>query len=129
MQKIILLGMLGIYAIEDFRRKTLSVQYLSIFALAGVILHLYLKDLSAMQMSFGILSGVAVLGLSLVTNESIGKGDGILLIVTGIFLGGVDNFELLCISVFYAAIFSLIMLLVGVYKRNQEIAFVPFLFL
>lgn len=129
MQQMILLGMLGIYAIEDFWRKTVSVRYLPVFALIGIVLHLYLKDMTVLGMIFGMLSGTAVLGLSLLTRESIGKGDGILLIVTGIFLGGVDNFELLCISLFYAALFSFIMLLTGIYKKNQEIPFVPFLFL
>lgn len=129
MQQIILLVLFGIYAIEDIRKKTISVQYLPVFALAGVCIHLYLQDMTVIQMMFGMLLGLGILGVSWITEESIGIGDGILLIVSGIFLGGVDNFELLCISLLYTALFSLLMLMFGICKKNQEIPFVPFLFL
>lgn len=61
-------------------------------------------------------------------------GDGFLFLVTGIFLGGGKNMELLMISLLYAALFSLGLIVFGKVKgkagrKEKEIPFIPFVFL
>ena len=130
MEQGILLGMLGLYAVEDIRRRHITLPYLIIFGLLGIFLHMYFKDTSVVSILSGVAVGLGLIVLSVLTRGSIGMGDGFLFLVTGIFLGGGQNISLLMVSLLYAALFSLGVLVLG--KRNgkkKEIPFVPFVFL
>ena len=71
--------------------------------------------------------GVAMMFASWCTRGRIGLGDGILLVVTGVYLGGMGNLELLFTGLLLAACWSLGMVVLGKKKGKEEIAFVPFL--
>ncbi len=129
--KAALLGMLGLYAAEDMRKHTISSVYLVFWGILGIGLHLYLEDVTAVSLLAGAAVGGGLLLLGFLTRERIGYGDGFVFIVTGLFLGGAANVQLLLTSLLYAAIFSLGILLFGKKRmgRNQEIPFIPFVFL
>lgn len=129
MTRIILLGMLGLYAVEDIRKKRISVRHLWIFGAAGIVINLFQKSISVPDMLLGVAVGVTLVMVSLLTRESIGLGDGFLLMTAGVFLGGSSVLELLFISLLYAALVSLGMLAFRRWKRKREIPFVPFLLL
>lgn len=129
MIKIILLVMLGVYAIEDIRKRTISISFLPLFGLAGAGLHLFQRDMGIVSILLGMVVGAGLIGICFLTRESIGLGDGLIFLVTGVFLGGSANVELLLFSLLYAAVFSLGALIVGKKKRKQEIPFIPFVFL
>lgn len=129
MTRIILLGMLGLYAVEDIRKKRISVRYLWIFGAAGIAINLFQRSTSVPNMLLGAAVGAALVAVSLLTRGSIGLGDGFLLMTAGIFLGGSSVLELLFISLLYAALVSLGMLAFRRWKRKREIPFVPFLLL
>lgn len=123
----IILGMLGFYAVEDMKKKKITIHYLPVFAAIGIFMHLYYQNAGILSILGGMLQGMGILVLSLVTRESIGAGDGLILVVTGIYLGAGKNFELFMISLVYAAVFSLGLLVLGRKKRKYEIPFIPFL--
>lgn len=125
----VLLGMLGIYSWEDFRKHRISAKYLIFPAVLGVVLHMLRKDITWISMALGMAVGAGMLLLALATREKIGLGDGLLLVVTGIYLGGAGNFQLLMYGLLYAAICSLLVLALRKWKKNLELPFVPFLFL
>lgn len=129
MTRIILLGMLGLYAVEDIRKKRISVRYLWIFGAAGITINLFQRSISVPDMLLGAAVGAALVAVSLLTRGSIGLGDGFLLMTAGVFLGGSSVLELLFISLLYAALVSLGMLAFRRWKRKREIPFVPFLLL
>lgn len=129
MTRIILLGMLGLYAVEDIRKKRISVRYLWIFGAAGIVINLFQRSISVPDMLLGAAVGAALVAVSLLTRGSIGLGDGLLLMTAGVFLGGSSVLELLFISLLYAALVSLGMLAFRSWKRKREIPFVPFLLL
>lgn len=129
MTRIILLGMFGLYAVEDIRKKRISVRYLWIFGAAGIAINLFQRSISVPDMLLGAAVGAALVAVSLLTRGSIGLGDGFLLMTAGIFLGGSSVLELLFISLLYAALVSLGMLAFRRWKRKREIPFVPFLLL
>lgn len=127
MVNYIMLGMLGFYAVEDIKKKKITVCYLLIFALVGIFTNLYYKNMSMLSIAGGIILGAGVLALSFITRGSVGTGDGMILVVTGLYLGAGKNFELFMTSLIYGAVFSLGLLVVGRKKRKYEIPFVPFL--
>lgn len=129
MQKIILLGLLGICSLEDVKHKQLRVIYILMFGIGGVVLHLFVPICSIYSILCGMLLGVLMLLISAVTRGSVGMGDGVLLVVTGVYLGGYQNLVLLMTGLLLSALWSLGLLALKKKKRKDEIAFVPFLLL
>lgn len=127
MQKIVLLGLLSLCTWEDIRRKELTVAYILLFGIGGMILHLLHPVCSIYSLLWGILLGVSLMLVSWFTRGSIGMGDGILLVVTGVYLGGTDNLVLLITGLLLAAFWSLGLLVCKKKRGKEEIAFVPFL--
>lgn len=129
MQKVIVLGLLGLCSIEDVRHKHLTVIYILMFGIGGVILHLLAPVCSIYSILWGMLLGIGMMALSLATRGSVGMGDGILLMVTGVYLGGHENLELFLTGLLLSALWSLGLLVFKRKSRKEEIAFVPFLLL
>ncbi len=127
MQKIILLALLGWCSLEDVKQKKLTVMYILMFGVGGIFLHLMAPVCSIYSILWGMLLGLALILVSLVTRGSVGVGDGILLAVTGVYLGGSKNLELFMMGLLLAALWSLGLLVVKKKKGKEEIAFVPFL--
>lgn len=129
MHKIIVLGLLGLCSLEDVKHRQLTIIYILMFGIGGVILHLLVPVCSIYSILCGMLLGIFMLLISAVTQGSIGMGDGILLMVTGVYLGGYENLRLLMTGLMFSALWSLGLLAFRKKKRKDEIAFVPFLLL
>ena len=132
MENVIILTMLGVHAAEDLKRRRIALPCLLVFGLVGAVVQLYCRDMTFFSVGLGMAVGIGMLLLSLLTKGSIGMGDGLVFCVTGIYLGGARNLELLFTSLLYAALFSLFLLAKGrgaVRKRKKEIPFLPFVFL
>ncbi len=129
MQKYVMLGLLGFCAWEDVRKKQVAVIPVLLFGAIGTLLHLFFPICSIYSILCGVLLGVATMAASYVSRGSIGMGDGILLAVTGVYLGGAGNLELFFTGLLLAACWSLGLLAFKKKKGKDEIAFVPFLLL
>lgn len=127
MQKYVLLLLLIICAIEDFRKKEVTVAYILLFGIIGVVLHLFFPNCSIYSMLWGLLLGIGVMVVSAISRGGIGMGDGILLTVTGVYLGGYKNLEMFLLGVFLAGAWSLGLLVLKKKNRKEKIAFMPFL--
>ena len=127
MQNIILLALLSWCSLEDVKQKKLTVLYILMFGVGGMFLHMVAPVCSIFSILCGMLLGLALIFFSMVTRGSVGLGDGLLLVVTGVYLGGSRNLELLMIGLLLAAFWSLGLVVVKKKKGKQEIAFVPFL--
>ena len=89
--------------------------------------HLFSPVCSIYSILSGILIGLAMMLASLATRGMVGMGDGILLTVTGVYLGGIGNLELLFMGLLLAACWSLVLIVGKKKKGKDQIAFVPFL--
>ena len=127
MQKYVLLGLLSLCTWEDIRQKKVTLIYILMFGVIGVWLHLFAPGCSAASMLWGMVPGAVMIAASWLSHGSIGMGDGVLLAVTGIYLGGLNNLELFITGLLLAACWSLVLLVTGKKKGKEEIAFVPFL--
>lgn len=122
------IGMLAICSAEDIRRKQVRLNFILAFGIAGIIFHMLWQMQTIENVLFGMCVGGALLVLSFLTRGRIGAGDGILMVVTGIYLGLEQNLELLICSLFICAIYALCLLVLHKKKRKDTIAFVPFVF-
>ncbi len=129
MQKMLVLRLLSLCSFEDVKYRRLTVIYIFMFGIAGVILHMFAPVCSIYSILWGMLLGLVLILISAATRGSLGMGDGILLVVTGVYLGGYGNLQLFLYGLLLSALCSLGLLVLKRKKRKDEIAFVPFLLL
>ena len=127
MELICMAGMLIYMSYEDIRRKTIPVIPLMIWGIVGVAQHLIYGRLDAISMAAGLIPGILAYILSVLTHERIGKGDALLLLVTGIYMGFWGNVFMLWVALIMAAVGGVTAVAVFGKDRNSELPFVPFL--
>ena len=120
LKKSIIFMMLLLFSIEDVRKKRIDILPLLAFSVIGAIYQTVTRALTIPDICGGML------GIAKMTGESLGYGDGLLFLVTGIYLGGWDNCSLLMTSLVLAFVFAIIQILVRKKSAKSEIPFVPF---
>lgn len=125
MQVAGLLGMLGICSYEDIKSRKIGVVMVLLFAIFGVITRLLLGSPDIRGMFGGMILGGALFVLGRAFKGSLGSGDALMVMVSGIYLGFWNNLVLLWIASFLTGILGIVLILMG--KRNKEIPFAPFL--
>lgn len=125
MQAAGLLSMLGICSYEDIKTKKIGVVVVLMFAIFGVINRLVLGIPDIKGMVGGMLLGGALFLAGLLFKGSLGNGDALMVMVSGIYLGFWNNLLLLWIASLLVGIAGVLLIIAG--KRNKEIPFAPFL--
>lgn len=113
-------------AYEDYKTEKISM----ILILTGAAISIAaaaINNDNIMQILYGILTGNAVLLIGYASREAVGYGDGLIFIITGIFLGWMNNIILIAGSLLLAAVCSMILMALRIKKRTDRIAFVPFI--
>lgn len=128
-QTCVLLGTLGVHSIEDIRQKKITVMITLFSGIIGILLHLFFQNQSIYEMLTGVLTGTFILLLSRLTKGRIGMGDGIIFMLTGLYLGLMDNLILMCISFSLAGLWGIFLIFIKNNSKNEKIPFVPFLFI
>ncbi|MGN0355010.1 MAG: prepilin peptidase [Muricoprocola sp.] len=125
---VCLLIFLGWEAWIDSREQYIDVRDAVIFEVVGILFSLCLERYSAvLTVLLGSIPGVLMLVTARMTNEAIGYGDGLVLIVCGCYLGVGDTAAMLFLALFLCMPYILILLVSGKAGRKTEIAFAPFL--
>ena len=121
-------GLLGVYlllcSMQDIRKKQISIGLLVAGLLAAVVCRLYTNTGGWL---YAVIPGLSLLLFARVTRESIGYGDGMMLLTAGIFLGAKRTVALLWVALLLAAVFSLTALLAKRCGRKSTYPFAPFL--
>ena len=125
--KTVLLLLLAVAAEIDFKTRTIPV----FIPAAGFIAGITLQIISGQRFLFpasGAAVGLLLLAVSLLSRQALGMGDAFLFIVTGIFLGVMNNLFLLLTSLTLAALAGSILLIKNKKAGRQSIPFSPFIF-
>lgn len=126
LKESIIFVMLILFSIEDIRKRRIDVLPLLVFLVIGILYQAITRSLTIPEICGGAFLGVCLLGIVKVTGESLGYGDGLLFLVTGIYIGGWDNCSLLMTSLILVFVFAIIQILVRKKSAKSEIPFVPF---
>lgn len=128
-QTCILLGTLGVHSIEDIREKKITVNITLFSGIIGVFLHLLFQNQSIYEMLAGTLPGVFIFLISYLTKGKIGMGDGMVFMLTGLYLGFGKNMTLMAITFLLAGVFGLYLLIQKETGADKKMPLMPFLFL
>ncbi len=121
------MAFLLICAYTDIRDRVIHVRVLLPFLAAGLIPAAFSGRDALISAFAGALCGAVLLILSFITKGAIGEGDGLVLAVTGVYLGFFHNIRLLFLALFLSAIVSVISIFLKGWKKDREIPFMPFL--
>ena len=122
-----LLAVLAVSAYRDWREKQIYL-YLPIGALIlGLIWHLVCRERALEDMLLGAVVGLAMMIIGKVTGEAIGIGDGMMLVVSGIFLGFWGNMCLLMTALLLVGCVALFLIVIGKKGKDYRLPFLPFL--
>lgn len=121
-----LMGALSLLALEDLRIKKIPIIPLVLTGIVGMIFHLVYCNRDIRDIVGGIFIGIALYLLSVITGGKIGKGDGVLFMVTGVYLGFWNNLMMLWIACVMAGIVGTGMVVVFKKNKNYKLPFVPF---
>ncbi len=129
MEQYLTAMILLICAVTDIRKQKIYIGIVMFGAIVGLILLIWQQDRGWQEPLSGVLVGLLLLLTGRCTRQSIGYGDGWLMVMTGIYLGGWQNLELLFWALLLAAVWSVILLVCRKATRKTRLPFVPFLFL
>lgn len=104
--------------LADRRIRSSSLLLYGALAAAGK-----LSDIAA-----GTIPGIVCLVLSWMSNQALGYGDSLFILICGISLGSVQTSMLVMTAFLLSGIWSAVHLMTGTTERNKEIPFFPFLF-
>lgn len=126
----LVLVLLCICSVFDIRKKELPLLILiaGFSAALGIEIWYIWKGLETFAgIAESLLPGVFLLLLSFCTREKVGYGDGLMLIILGLFLGFYKCFFILCVGLIFSSVFALILLLFCKAEKNSRLPLVPFL--
>lgn len=126
---VVLLAGLFISAWIDLKREIIYVPLIVCMGIIGVICHIFLQENTIWNLMSGMLIGVILLLGGIWSGEKIGYGDGVIFIMTGIFLGFWGNMLLLVIASILAGVTCTGLLLAHKKCKEEQIVFVPFIFI
>ncbi len=126
-ESCMVLGMLGIESFQDIKKHRIGVWLICAFGICGAICHMLHQKGEYQSLLGGMAIGLAMILVSVATQGKVGLGDGMVLFVTGIFLGFRKNLVLFTMSQALASVYALFLLVVRKKDRNHEFAYLPFL--
>lgn len=127
MKLIIVLLFLLLCTYFDVREKRIPCYLFFAFGIIGILFLLLLREKEVLPALQGVIVGIGVLFLARVTREGIGYGDGIILLITGLYLGLRQNVLLFLLAILLSSAFALVFWVVKRVDRKTELPFVPFL--
>lgn len=127
--KLVITCILGLLAIVDLKKKQVSNVLLLIASGIVIINYVIFRPVTVMALIGGILIGIILLGISYITRQKIGAGDGLLVMILGAYLGFEGIGVMLLYALTLSAIWSGLLLMIKKVNRHYEVAFIPFIFI
>lgn len=116
--------LLALLAGQDIKEKKISVDKLLVFACMAVLYRIFIKQFFWQEILGCMIPGTILLLLSWVTKEGIGYGDGMAVIVLGLWTGGWFALHVMGLGIMLCGMYAVICL---VRKKRDAIPFIPFL--
>lgn len=117
---------LGVLSVLDIRHRRLPVWFLAVGGALVLGVRIFCVPLDIISAAGGAV-GILFLLVSKVTQEGVGYGDSLLILVMGIYLGFWNLLGVLTGAFLLSAVFAGVVLVRFGWKRSTGFPFVPFL--
>lgn len=119
--------LLIIYTIQDIRYKKIKIIY-AIVAIPFLLLGIMLSEQRDFILRImGVATGGMLYIFSILSREQLGKGDAIVLGITGFGLGFWNNLGFMLLGLLSAAVYSIVRMIIKGFRRKERIPLMPFL--
>ncbi|MDD3339725.1 MAG: hypothetical protein PHS82_12820 [Lachnospiraceae bacterium] len=125
----IVLSFLACNGVLDLWKRKVSYVLLLVYGAGAVIYGIWEQDTSLWQAAIGLLPGLLMLLLGRASREAVGYGDGLVVLVLGLYTGIWAGMEVLFLSFFFSALWAIALLIFRKGRRDTTFPFVPFLLL
>lgn len=122
-----ILAFLIINAIADIRKKEISLCSVFCFFVAGIVWMFRDGDYDWLLGCLGLLPGLVLSAVSLLTGGAIGFGDGLLVAITGLYLGVQAAMGTLLWGLLLCALCGICLLIFRRGNKKTALPFAPFL--
>ena len=126
---VLVISLLIINTVFDIRTRKIPLSVLVGFGVVGILINMFFKEYSFVELIAGIAVGAGLFVVSRITDGQIGEGDAFLFMLTGLYLGGINNISLLLWASILCALVAGLLLLTRQVNKRDEIPFVPFVLL
>lgn len=126
---MIVIGIMLLFAgIADIKSLSISRRFILIFLAICLATVFTGQSQSLMSALLGTLVGICALGISIISDGQIGRGDGYVIASLGLVLGFRGSLVVVCISSMVMCIIAVIMLIFKKGNRKTKLPFIPALF-
>lgn len=116
---------LTIETIKDIKTQTLDLCELLIFLAAGFFLKIFWIHEGLSEIIPGMSVGIILLGISYLSEEALGYGDGMVVLVTGVLCGIKITLITVCIAFFAMSVLAICVIVKKGFHYKAKIPFVP----
>lgn len=131
--RIILAGIfLGLESLYDIRTRQIHTVILLVSGVFSVVTGaaaVITGGTEILSWSAGALPGIFLLLTAKASREAVGYGDGLALVVTGLYMDALNTFNLFIVALFLSAMAAIFMIVIRRSGRKDVMPFIPFLFL
>lgn len=120
-------SMLLVCSVYDFWKKQIPMVVLCIFGAGAVGFQVRYETHSLWDIIAGAMVGGALYIISMISREKIGKGDALMIMSSGVYLGFWKNIALLWLGSALAAVVCLVLYSCMKWGKDAEVPFAPFL--
>lgn len=124
---ICLIIILGVICVFDIKKKKIPVYMLIILAAVGITSNFTMGEFNIEKRIIAMLPGIIMIMVSMVTKQQIGYGDGLLILIMGLYINIDDILSIVLSAFLVSSVFAIILMTVFKKKKNFEMAFSPFL--
>lgn len=121
--------LLFLAGIEDVRKKEIRIIYIVAMGIVACVGCLFRQNHSWYGALGGALIGLCMLGISLLSEEQIGRGDGLVIAALGLFFGVRNTLGMVCFASIFMLTVALLTIIIKKGKTKIRLPFLPALFL
>lgn len=121
-------GLLLIAGITDIRKQMVSRRLLGILFMVCLATVPFMTENSILSIIGGLAVGFCAIGISMMSKEQIGKGDGIVITAIGLVLGARRCLLVVCIASLLMSLIAIGILLFRRGNRHTRLPFLPAIF-
>lgn len=126
-EMIVIILFLLVCSYYDIKDRVVYTNICGLFLLIAIILELMIVNKEITVVVCGIIPSIFIFIISIISNESIGKGDAFIFLIIGIMLGGIDTLIVFFMALVITVIYSIPLLIFRHKNKKISLPFSPFI--